>query len=196
MSDFTQKTLEKIKAGSGSNKSEKKKRLSRIILFIDIVLVVVILILFSRQSPDIIYHTTSITYNEILYRISLSKEKKTNNLLFSLTVKSNSVKEKTQSYLKSIIHLTVGHNDNVLFKSILGDNITIIKLLPGELKTFVQEIDTFVLKNFAEQHPEFVIPKEKSLFMTEKRHIPMYVIVTLNTKENISTRLEFNYEVE
>ena len=194
--DFTQDTLKRIRSGEKPENSLKKRRLSRIILFIDIIIVVLILAYFNRRGTESYYHTNSLTLNNLEYRFSLVNERKYSNYIFSLTIKSNSTSEEQYYYNKSIADLTIQHDKEIIYKTSIGDNITSIKLLPGEIKTIVKEIDTNYFIKYAKEHTEYIIPKNKTLLALERRHIPLQAIITLNTSEVISTILNFKFEIE
>lgn len=194
--DFIKETFERIKLGKKSKDSEKKKRLSRIILFLDIVIIVFILAFFNRKTPRSLYHTTSLKYSGFQYRFSLLRENKSKDYLISTTIISNSKNEKDQYYSQSIAHLTIQHGESIVYKTSIGDNITNIKLYPGESKTFVKEIDEFHFRDYSNKHPESIISTDSSIFMKENMYIPLQANITLNTKEVISTSLNFNYRLE
>ena len=192
---FTQETLEKIRSGEKSETSEKKKKLSRIILFIDIIIIVAILIFFNQSNSNNPYYSTSLTYGGLHYRFSLTKDNRSGNYIVSLTIKSNIEKQKKEKYIKSIADLSILHSERIIYRTSIGDNVETITLLPGELKNFAKEIDGIHFIALSNDHPEYIIPREKTLLMAEKRHIPLHVEFSINTKEKISTTLNFKYEV-
>ncbi len=196
MDNFTKKTLDKIKTPHGSERLAKKRRISKVILIIDIILVVIIFMVFNRDSNDTEYYSTSVTYNNIVYRFSASKEMDTDNYLFSLSLRSNSNVDITERFKRSIAEIKLYGNDKFLFKTVLGENVQSIRLQPGELKTFITEIGNSKFTSFAEANPDTISPQKDTLLMFEDKHILLNAIITINTKEKIITDLKFKYEVD
>ncbi len=196
MENFTKKTLKKIQSPQGSERLGKKRRISKVILIIDVILVVVIFMVFNRSSNDNEYYSTSVTYNNIVYRFSISKEMETDNYLFSLTLRSNSSVDIIEKFKKSIAEIKIFSNDKFLFRTTLGDNVQSIQLQPGELKTFITEIENRNFSSFAEANPDTISPQSDTLIMFEDKHVLLDTIITINTREKIITDLKFKYEVD
>ncbi|MDY6932966.1 MAG: hypothetical protein SVZ03_01930 [Spirochaetota bacterium] len=194
--DFTQETLEKIRTGEKPKTFIKRRRLSKIILIIDIIVIVIILAIINQRGHESIYHTTSLILDEMEYRFSLIREEKSSNYVLSVTIKSNSNVEKSYYYNNSIADINIQHAEAKIFNLSIGDNISSVKLLPGELKTFVKGIDISYFRRYAEENPEHITPPQKTLISLEKRHVPLQAVITLNTKERVSTKLNFKYRVE
>ncbi|MDY6968400.1 MAG: hypothetical protein SVR08_07085 [Spirochaetota bacterium] len=195
-SKFTQETLDKINKGEKSESTVKKRRLSRIVLFIDIIIIVLIVVFVTRKDDDIKYYSSSLSLNHLEYRFSIVREKESRNYLFSLSIKSNSTTESKFIYEKSIAQLTIHYNEDIIYSSTIGNNVTSIDLLPGELKRFVIDITADNFNNYAKEHTEHLIHEKRSLWESEKKYLPLSIIIKLNTREAVSTTLSFNHEVE
>ncbi len=194
-SSFLKDYIERVKSGKKSPESIRKRRLSRIILVIDIIIVITVLIIFNRNSNEPVYHSTSLSVNDIYYRASITREKESGIYLFSFVIKSESKKEKTLYFNESIAKLDLKYKMNTIYTTIIGDNLQKLKILPGEVKTFVSEINDSVIRQFASEHADVIIPRKKTLFHV-KRYIPLSGIITINTKEKVLARIDFNYMVE
>ena len=195
-SKFTQETLDKINKGEKSEGTVKKRRLSRIVLVIDIIIIVLIVVFVTRKNDDTKYYSSSLSFNHLEYRFSIVRERESRNYLFSLSIKSNATTAREYVYEKSIAQLTIRHNEDVVFNTMIGDNVTNMRLLPGELKTFVLGINADNFNIYAKEHTEHLISEKKSLWESEKTYLPLLIIIKLNTREAVSTSLDFNHEVE
>jgi len=193
---FSEEILRRMKPGKTPDDTIRKRRFSRIILLIDIIFVILLLIFIYNQTPDPIYHTTSLTYNDIQYRFSITRDSSSNIYILSLTIKSNSKKENNYFYNKSIANFIIKHGDEIIYKSSICKNITNIKLLPGEIKTFIKELEPHIFIEFIENHPEYKTSEKKNLFSFSKKKIPFEIVLIFNTLETVSTKLNFNYRME
>lgn len=191
-----QEAMERIQAGKHPTSTVKKRRASRVILLVDIVLVILIMIFVYNRAPEKFYSSTSINYGGILYRFSVTREDKGNEYLFSLTIKNNLKKAKRVAYINAIAELTIYHGKAVIYKTETGDNITHLKLLPGELKIFISRIDSSIIDAFMSEHPDYVVSSKRTLFSRSKDYIPLTALATINMKERISTTLKFNHEAQ
>lgn len=196
MSEFTKKTLERIRSSSGSEPHAKKRRISRIILLIDIIIVIVIIMVYNRNAVDTQYYSNTVKYNNINYLISLTREKQTGNFIYSFTAASELSGAIRERYTGAIANLDIGYGDNIFYETRVGENVNKIVLQPGETKTFVKKISSSVFSKYAKNHPQNIIPEEKTLIMFEDQYIPLYIITTINSGNGLSTRLEFKYKVE
>jgi hypothetical protein len=191
-----QQALERIHAGKHPESTIKKRRASRIILLVDIVLVILIMIFIYNRVPEKFYTSTTINYGGIQYRFSVTRESKKNEYLFSLTIKNNLQEIKRVAFSDAIADLIIYHGRDEIYKTRTGANITHLKLLPGELKIFINRIDSSTIEGFMSEHPDAIISKKRSLFSRSKDYIPLTALVTINLKEKISTKLKFNHEAQ
>ena len=193
--NFIKNTLKKITTGEKSPETVRKRRLSRIILLIDIIVIIVILIIFRQDSQGPAYYTTSLSINEIGYRASITREQETGSYLFSLTVKSESNRKKIITYSVHLANIDIKYNDNIIYNFALGSGTEQIILLPEEVKTFIHKIDYTAVNKFSQEHNEAIKPEKKTL-ISAKRYIPLECIITINTGEKTSAKLNFKYVVE
>ncbi|MBN2039243.1 MAG: hypothetical protein JW864_04325 [Spirochaetes bacterium] len=187
--------MKKITSGEKTPETLRKRRLSRIILLIDIIIIVVILIIFRQESRVPAYYTTSLSINEIGYRASITREEETGSYLFLLTVKSESNMKKIITYTAHLAKINIKYNENYVYDFTLGSGTEQIILLPEEVKTFLHKIDYTTVKNFSREHNEAIKPERKTLIPV-KKYVPLECIITINTGEKTSAKLNFNYMVE
>ncbi len=189
-----QEALERIQAGRHQNSTVKKRRLSRIILVIDALVIVLILLFIYNRAPEKLYTSTSINHGGLQYRFSMTKEGAAQQYLFSLSIKNTLPRQKRVSYNGGISDLLLLHGRDEVYRTAIGDAITGLSVLPGEVKNFISVIDTAVIERFVSAHPEYIL-SEKSFLARRNEYVPLVALIRINIGEPISTTLNFNHEV-
>ena len=110
-------------------------------------------------------------------------------------IKSGLKTEKTLYYNESIAKLDLKYKINTIYSEMIGADIQKITLLPGEVKTFLSEINDQAVIQFANENTEALDPGKKTLFQRH-RYLPVTAVIVINTKEKVLARIHFNYMVE
>jgi hypothetical protein len=189
-----QEALERIQAGKHQNSTVKKRRLSRIILVIDALVIVLILLFIYNRAPEKFYTSTSINHGGLQYRFSMTKEGAAKQYLFSLSIKNTLPQRKRVSYDEAISDLLILHGRDEVYRTAIGDAITRLSILPGEVKNFISVIDNAAIERFVSAHPEYII-SEKGFLARRNEYVPLVALIRINIRESISTTLNFNHEV-
>ena len=193
--NFLKNTFKKITSGQKSPETVRKRRFSRIILLIDIIIIIIILIVFKKDAQVPEYYSTFLSINEAGYRASITREQDTGSYLFSLTIKSESVRKKNLIFSGQLAKIEIKYMNDNIYDFALGKGIEKLELLPEEVKTFLHKIDTKAIRRFSDENNNAIKPVKKTL-VSVNRYIPMECVVTINTGEKTSVKMNFNYLVE
>lgn len=189
--------LNRIKTGEKSPRSMKKRRLSRIFLLVDGIIIVLILIFFyQKESPTHLYHSTNINYDNCNYRISSMQNEEQGLIRFSFTITSKSETKKLIKYLNKIAQIKLLNNNKVLQTGIIGKNVKKIELEPGETKTFVLEIETNKIQDYAKENPNLLVSATDSFLSFKQTDLPINANIEIFTDKNLSTTLKLYYKVK
>ncbi len=193
---FSEKTLRRIRSNQKSESSKKKRRLSKIFLAIDAVVILILLLFFyNRKGPEHSYYSTKINYKELLIRFSISRERTDKDYLFSVSMKSNGTSEKKFIFNNSIGKVTLYYKKEPVAEKIIGPGISGLNLLPGETKTFVENIDSRLLDNFISEKKGLIKYKKRSLIEFDKPKVQFDAEILLNIDEKLSSTIIFEHEV-
>lgn len=190
-----QERLERFRQGKLPEATVKKRRFSGAILAINVLLILLILFNVKKQHQEY-YFSSSIGYDQALYRFSVTRSGKSSEYFVSLTVQSNAPTPRSFAFDSSIARARFQHDGTILYQTLLGDGSTRLMLKPGEVKNYTRTVDEVNIKNYIEKHPEAIKPPRKSYLFAEKQFIPMEAEIQINTEKKLSLALNFNYEIE
>ncbi|MCP4135407.1 MAG: hypothetical protein GY754_30840, partial [bacterium] len=125
---FTQKTLKSLRTHDGSERRTRKRKLSRIILFVDAIVVVLILIFFQTRTPEEHNRSATINYKDMQIRFSITNQKESGIYLYSITLKSTSKKQTVYTFDKSIAQLRIFHKNNTVITKTIGNDLVRLNL--------------------------------------------------------------------
>ncbi len=189
---FTQRTLERIRASERNPESQKKRKLSKIILVLDGIIVAVVLVYFFSKDDKINYKTTTVQYKSYSFRYSISGSVKRPQV-FSLSIKSKAKVKTILALKKHLATIEIKHK-NILLLSKNLDTPKKILLSPGESKTFVTLFQYNTIKNAIMTKTPFEMPR-RTLLSTGGKNVTLNTTISIYAGEKIATTLPFNFEV-
>ncbi len=196
-SPLTKELLDRIYSDKKEKRPSNKRKVPGFLLFINLLLVLTIIYLFKSEHSDSPYFTTSLSYRNASFRYTVSRRKKSDQYIFSLTINSNSLKDITLPFKGlSILTVKIKYMDQTITTFEVGEKPGILLLKTQEAKSFMKSLDREVIRTFALENPQCIIPQQKSLIPLDVRHIPLQAVITLNSGEPVSTYLNFKYEVD
>lgn len=190
-----QERLERFRQGKPSESTVKKRRFSGAIFAVNVLLL--LLLLFNVKKPHQEYYiSSSISYDQALYRFSISRSGKSREYFVSLTLQSNAPAPRSFVFDSSVARVLLQHDGTMLYQTLLGSDSVRLALKPGEVKNFTRAVEDEHIRLYIREHPEAIKPPRKSYLFAEKQFIPMLAEIHINTEKKLSLALNFNYEIE
>jgi hypothetical protein len=193
---FREQMLERIREDKQPETSQKKRKLSKILIIVDGILIALILLFMYNKDDNRLYQSTSLDFDNVRYRFSVGLDEDTNNHLFTLSMKSLAKKEKSINYYNSIAKLYIYHNLVLITENEIAPEVKKVKFLPGEVKTFVIPLEETKIIAYIKKNPDSVPKGIRSLIQFEGAQLPLEAKIIINVKNKVSTHLHFNYEVK
>ena len=190
-----QERIERYMAGTPSEGTLKKRRFSRILIFINLVLLAIILFVAKRPNVST-YQSTGIEYGSLNCRFSIGRDTKSGDYLLSVTLQSRDPVPREYIVDPPVASVLVSYGGRAIARASLGDNIRRITLAPGEVKSFVKPLDESPFEKFRDENPDALVPPRKTYLFAQKQHLPLEARLTVNLRERVSVTLNFNYEVD
>ncbi len=188
-----QERLDRYRSGEVSESTQKKRKTSRILLFVNLLLIMGIFLI-MRKPEENRYLTSTVEFDGVHYRVSITRDKKT-GYLASITLQPATKEALTRRYHRAVAIVSLKYRDTVLTRTLLGPDIPTMSLLPGETKNFTSPINDLPLREYAKTHPEALVPPRKAFIFSETQFIPLDAVITLQTGKPVSISLNFKYEV-
>jgi len=188
-----QERLERYRSGLPSESTQKRRRVSRMLLFVNLIILVGIILIFKMPEQPT-YFSTGISYGGIHYRVSLSRNQH-KSYMISLSLTGEAETAATHRYRGGVAAVSFTHGATVVMKTVLGANVASVSLPPGENRNFTLTINEEPLKTFALNHPELLVPPRKAFLFSKTQHIPLEVKTTFNTETPVTITMNINYEV-
>jgi len=192
--NFTERTLERIRSGEGSDSSRKKRKFSRILLVIDAVLVLALLGYFTNREKQPTYRAVKFHYGDIEFRFSAARDG-SGDYLFTLSARKPEKIKREIMFNGSIATLVLTHGNTIIAQKTMAAGSRRIDFEGNAVRTYIVPVEDDILKNFADSHRDSIKNERKTLISFVKPTIPMKAVLTLNTGEKISTELDVPYEV-
>lgn len=195
--EFKERALRKVRSKESIDDTRRKRRLSKLFLVIDAVIILMVMLYFYNGSePQEAYYTTKINYHKMEYRFSVATVKKSNNYLFSLSIKSNRERVSEIKFNNSIATIDISRKDQKVFEKKLGNGINRLKMYPAEIRSFAENIDFKIMDDYINENSDLLQIKKKSLINFRSREVKFTAKIKLNTVEKIVATVDFKHGVK
>lgn len=187
--------MEKIHSRKKRPLSQKKRKLPQFFVFLNIFLIAVMVFHYYRSTPERQYYSTVLIYGGVQYRFSITRDV-TQQFNYTLTAKNLQNVTARVPFRDPVATVSIRHEDLTVSAIRLGEKVRDISLKPGDTRAFVVTTGVGTYVDFANANRDLITPKRRSFLSSEKRHIPLSAEVRLETREPVSTVLEFKYTID
>ncbi len=195
--NFTERTLERIRSGASSEKSNRSKKLSRFIIFADIAVIVLIIFFLQNRKGDGFYQSVKIQKDKISVRISVTKDPNSLDYLYSLMIQSKNEKKIILSFEKEMATIVINSPNNLITTLHFGKKVTKFELLPGERKNFIQILNIESIEDHILAFPQDKTEVPKSLLQFSKDYMNLENNISVNFKNDIKkAKISFKSEIK
>jgi len=192
---FTEKTLEKIREGKGSQESQKKRKWSKIIMLVDGIFIVLILLFYYGNKKTNLYKTTDLSVKNIDIRCSVNFNNETKLYYFTTTLKSQTNAKQQFHFKNSIGKITIFFENKKLAATLIGRDITSIVLYKDKIKTYISTINSKKIDSLIKEKFPQKIFRKKTLFTSKGSQILLTAEFNIYIDE-VYTKIKFNHEVK
>lgn len=186
--------IERYRQIQPSESSLKKRKIARVLVFINIGLLVVLIFVFKQPVPKGLFHAR-VEYDSLSYTFDIKRNAGKDTLLFSSLISSTAPAERGYVYKSSIADIVLKYKDTIIYEGVVGEKVSLLRLKPGESRKLVLEISDTGILDFMEENPDAITPKRRSL-LSRQQYLPLEARITINSEKPVSLVLEFNYEVQ
>ncbi|MBN2079130.1 MAG: hypothetical protein JW838_09185 [Spirochaetes bacterium] len=172
----------------------KKKRITALLFVLNILAIIILYIFMSGREKDDGYRSSSFTYGNCAFRFSMTREKESGDLIFSLTTRP--VRDGAAiAFRDGMGEIVISHDATPLLSRMLAPGLPALRLGPGEIDVRRIVVERRELEDFARSNPAAVVSPRKSLVQFVKPHVPLTAAVTIRAERTPGTSLKFNFEV-
>jgi hypothetical protein len=189
-------TIKRYRGTDSEERALKRKRFTGGMFIANIVLIIILYALFSSKNDIAEYQTSAFNYKDLQFRLSMTRDPKTQDFIFSLSTRPAGEKNATVHFNANMADLVISYGPTVIVKKTMGENITALDLKPGDSDVRNTVIERYELKLYADAHPESVIEKRGSVFRPGRPYLPLIAEVRIHADQPLATTLKFNYEVD
>lgn len=193
---FKEKTLKRLRSKEKPYPSNRKRRISRILVIVDIILIVLLFLYFTSDRSDTFYKTSPLSFGNLDIRFSVIKDRDTGNYLLSLSMASNEQEPATYTFDENIASVKVLADSTPVEKIYLGRGVKSLKFQEGERKSFNAILEKQVLNDFIEQSPGGKYDTRRLIIGTAGDGLPVSINLTINYGDGITTYIDFYHKAE
>ncbi len=189
-----EQALRRFRPPEKARQKAKKKRVTAFLFILNIALITLLYIFVSGRDPGDQYLSSSFNYLNCAFRFSMTRDKETADLIFSLTTRPVEGKA-ALAFRNGMGEIIVYDGKKVVLARPLGGDVAFLRLGPGEIDVRRAIIERRELEEYGRRNPGAILTPRKSLVQFAKAHMPLTAEVHVHTDRPVSTGLSFNFEV-
>ena len=182
---------ERMRSRHNRNSPQSRFRIPWYILIVNILLIAYIIFSFNRRGDQETRKEALIEYGGVEYHFVISQETDGNDYILTLATKSLLEKTILLGFQESVAAVGLYRGERELSRIEMGRGVNKVELRHAEMRSYTGRIPGSTVREIAADNSDMIQPVRRSLVMTDERHIPVTVKLTINTKPSISTIFNF-----
>ncbi len=191
-----EQAIRRYRRPDGDERTLKRRRFTGGLFIANVILIILLYALFAGNNDTDGYRTASFNYNDLQFRLSMTRDRETRDYVFSLTTRPLEGRSATARFNRNMADLIIMYGPSVIQRRTLGDQVTALYLKQGDADVRKAVVERSELKLYADAHPESIVSPRGSLLRRGTPYIPLVAEVRINADRQVGTSLNFNYEVE
>ncbi len=189
-----EQALRRYRPEEKARQKTKKRRITALLFVLNIVAIILLYIFMSGRETDDGYRSSSFNYNNCSFRFSMTREKETGDIIFSLTTRP--VRDTAAiAFRGGMGEIVISHGSTPVLSREIAPGLPALRLAPGEIDVRRILVERRELDDFARGNPGAVVTPRKSLVQFVRPHLPLTATVSLRAERAPGTSLKFNFEV-
>ncbi|MCU0847917.1 MAG: hypothetical protein MUD12_08520 [Spirochaetes bacterium] len=186
-----------LKKKTGSDSGGRRKKITpRTLFFMNGFILVIMFVLYQSKEIETGYESAVLEKDKMLYRFSMSRDKKSTKYIFFVSVKSQSDRPERKAFTGSIFNLKIKCSGNEIINTNIGGNIETIYIKPGEYRSFNMLIEPSLFDEFAKNHDGLLKPEIRTILPLNRPYLPLNAELRINFREKPEDIvLKFRHEV-
>lgn len=180
--------------GLPSEATQKRRKTTRYIVFINVMLLLFLLYLYNRSTP---VETAPLTveFGNGVFQIFTSKNSELRQLVFSMTVRSTGDSPQALTLSNPPVTTTIMHRKDIVHEIRYTVPENSITMKSGDTRKFIMAAPESAFSEFAARNPDSLVPPRKT-FLSRKQFLPVNIVHRINTKIPIAIHVPYSYAFE
>ncbi len=190
----SEKILRDLRDHNKEKPTSKRKKYSRVIVFIDALIILIVFIIITNRGNDTAFYTSKVTVKSIEINYTITEIPETKNMLFSLTLKGTDRNDNKVFLQESLAKLVIYDGSKKVYENEIGSGMKEIILANDETRIFTNEISSDILNDYFKNIKK-VKMKKRSLIDFSSRSFQLQSEIILNFSDPLKIPMDFKYEV-